>query len=112
MHAIPPARAALASAASWSSWGLILYPMVGPKLLANLGVAEPPLLATVREQTLYRVLGFFLLGQVGKQLGSTGAFEVELDGALIWSKLQTGSPPSLDALLAALNAAAVDAGTA
>lgn len=45
---------------------------------------------------MYLFAGFLILGQVGSQLTTTGAFEVYLGDDLLFSKLETGRPPTVN----------------
>jgi hypothetical protein len=47
------------------------------------------------------LLAYLLLSQVSSALVSTGAYEVTLNGQLIFSKLAEGGAPSPEALVAA-----------
>lgn len=46
--------------------------------------------------------GLFVLNMIGGQMLQTGAFELSLDGTLIFSKLQTGSIPDVNWLAQAI----------
>jgi len=61
---------------------------------------EPSFYLWMRERKLVSILVMFLLGNnIATGLVSTGAFEVYLDGRLIWSKLESGRIPDADELL-------------
>ena len=54
----------------------------------------PSLVTWALENKLYACLmTFFLCNMVETQLISSGAFEVSVNGELIWSKLETGAAP-------------------
>ncbi|TPP44385.1 Rdx family protein [Leishmania donovani] len=72
--------------------------------LASLGVAlagqqlvflPPTVLNFIAQQRGMLIGAGFLLNMVGGALGQTGAFEVSLDGELIFSKLQAGAVPTV-----------------
>jgi selT/selW/selH-like putative selenoprotein len=44
------------------------------------------------------IFSFFVGGQLSSAVGSTGAFEVYCNDALIWSKLQRNALPSIEQL--------------
>jgi selT/selW/selH-like putative selenoprotein len=99
IHPTPFLQGFVAKAASLLSWATMLYSFAGEKLFVALKVAEPTLLTTLRGNIMYRIGLFFLLNQVSARLGNTGAYEVSLDGVLLFSKLATGNPPTTDALV-------------
>jgi len=47
---------------------------------------------------LYGFLTFMLGNNIQSSLNTTGAFEIYVDGELIWSKLETGKMPNMDVL--------------
>lgn len=76
--------------------GLLLL-LAGPGALEAVGIRNPPaiyLWAQDNKFTAFLVI-FLLGGQIETQLLSTGAFEVYLNGAPVWSKLESGRLPSL-----------------
>lgn len=69
-----------------------------------LGVATPGVWHWARGNKVYACLMiFFLSNLVESQLMSTGAFEVFYSDVPVWSKLQSGRPPSLPELMQALD---------
>ena len=64
------------------------------------------LLAAVQANYLIVVMVLFGCNVVAGQLMATGAFEVDVDGAEVWSKLQTGTLPSIDYLVQEIKRAA------
>ena len=90
------------TAISVLSWSTLLYSFAGKQVLNALGVAEPPELTSARENRLIFIVAYLALTFLSSQLGSTGAFEVTLDGTtLLWSKLQKGGAPSIHSLIEA-----------
>lgn len=59
------------------------------------GMLPQPVQQALRENKTYVYMGLFMLYQVAGVLVQTGAFEVEVDGKLIFSKLETGQNPNL-----------------
>jgi len=60
----------------------------------------PNIVTWALENKLYACLmTFFLCNMVETQLISSGAFEVTVNGKLVWSKLEVGNPPQPQELL-------------
>ena len=72
----------------------LAYMMIGPTLITLVGLDEPPFLREQREAKWPLAVAFFLGNQVAGGLKSTGAYEVVLNGELIYSKLATGQVPN------------------
>lgn len=90
----PPARAAVAKACSVSFLAALALALGGPQL-----AFLPPTVINFLNQQRGMVIGAgFLLNMVGNSLSQTGAYEVSLDGTLIYSKLQSGTVPTVDEL--------------
>lgn len=88
----PPARAAVAKACSFAFMAALALALAGPQL-----AIMPPFMVNFLNQQRGMVIGGgFLLNIVGNSLGQTGAYEVTLDGELIFSKLATGSVPPVE----------------
>ena len=75
-------------------YAALAYMLVGTMLLGRLGLEEPALLARVRESKLQLIVGYFVVNAVASSLVATGAYEVMLDGRLVFSKLASGGAPS------------------
>lgn len=88
----PPLRAAVAKGCSIAFLGSLALALAGPQM-AFLPVAVLNFLVQQRGM----VIGTgFMLNMIGNSLSQTGAYEVSLDGTLIFSKLQSGSVPSIE----------------
>jgi len=83
----------------------VAYVFVGQAALGFMGVAEPQLLADFRENKLVGLGGYFAANFLGSQLKSSGAFEVAVDGAPVFSKLKSGRPPAAEEVVVAVVAA-------
>lgn len=59
-------------------------------------------MAWIQANTLMFYGTLFVLNMIGGQMQQTGAFEIELDGKLIFSKLQSGALPDLNWLAQAI----------
>lgn len=97
----------LSKAATVMQVGAIATSVLGGPLLRRLGVAEPAPMTALRENQVQVFMGLFLLSSVAQNMEATGAFEVSLDGKLLFSKLQLGRMPSLDEIVALLEEAGV-----
>jgi len=104
-HPLPAWRALAAGAASAGSWAALAYAAAGQAVLGALGLAEPRALAAARESRVALGAAFLALSLLAGKLGATGAYEVALDGAPVWSKLARGAPPPVEAIVAAVEAA-------
>ncbi|KPI83801.1 hypothetical protein ABL78_7149 [Leptomonas seymouri] len=88
----PPIRAAIARACSFTFLGALAFALAGPQM-----TFLPPNVINFIGQQRGMVIGAgFMLNMVGNALSQTGAYEVSLDGELIYSKLQSGSVPSVE----------------
>ena len=79
-------------------YAALAYLFVGPTVLGALGIAEPPWAAAARDSKAYMFLGYFVLNGLAAKLQSTGAYEVTLNGKLLWSKIAEGGAPNLEVL--------------
>lgn len=63
----------------------------------------PPVLRqTLDENKAIFYGGLFVLYQLGSAMLQTGAFEVEVDGQVVFSKLQTGASPDLQRIFSSI----------
>ena len=67
-------------------------------------IAEPQLFTTVRQAPFQAFIGLFIINSFGASQMSTGAFEVTIDGKLVFSKLAIGRMPSGAELLSGMKA--------
>ena len=71
----------------------------GDMFIKMLGFTQEPELYTKMKNNKMIVGGaLFVLNNIGTNLMNTGAFEVYLNNELVYSKLQTGQPPSAEIL--------------
>ncbi|CAC9543553.1 Rdx family protein [Leishmania donovani] len=87
----PPARALAAKACSTAFLASLGVALAGQQLV----FLPPTVLNFIAQQRGMLIGAGFLLNMVGGALGQTGAFEVSLDGELIFSKLQAGAVPTV-----------------
>ena len=78
--------------------------MGGPNLCKMLNLPEPELMKKAREHPFQVFIGLFILNSMGASQLSTGAFEVYVDGHLVFSKLALGKMPSGPELLSGMKA--------
>ncbi len=102
-HSPGALRVGAARAITTLLYAALAYLFVGPTVLGALGIMEPPWAAAARDSKMYMFLGYFLLNGVAAKLQSTGAYEVSLDGKLLWSKIAEGGAPPLEALARAIS---------
>lgn len=87
----PPARALAAKVCSTAFLASLGVALAGQQL----AFLPPTVLNFIAQQRGMLIGAGFLLNMVGGALGQTGAFEVSLDGELIFSKLQAGAVPTV-----------------
>lgn len=75
----------------------------GKQIFAALNMAEPSWYQYMRENNVTVFVGLFLLNNIGGAMMQTGAFEIFLDGELIYSKLETGRMPNGQDVVEALS---------
>jgi selT/selW/selH-like putative selenoprotein len=75
----------------FNPWTYFGYEVAGP---------TPNIVNWALENKIYAcMMTFFLCNMVETQLISSGAFEVSVNGELVWSKLELGNPPQPQQLL-------------
>ncbi|EGD82414.1 hypothetical protein PTSG_03057 [Salpingoeca rosetta] len=94
----------IASIIDLISWTIILLMLFGDYIFNALGIAPPNLYLQAKENSmLVIVMTFFLSNTIKQNLLSTGAFEIALDGDLLFSKLETGRMPAWPELMRTLD---------
>jgi selT/selW/selH-like putative selenoprotein len=73
--------------------GLILL-FGGSTIFATFGSREPAWFQTMKQNQMATFFGLFMLNNIGASMLATGAFEIFVDGELVFSKLATGSMPN------------------
>jgi selT/selW/selH-like putative selenoprotein len=76
----------------------------GSSFFSTLGIQEPELYKSMKQNPVAAFMGLFVVNSFGASQLSTGAFEIYLDDALIYSKLETGRMPTGPDVIAALEA--------
>uniref|UniRef100_A0A7S2D3C0 Selenoprotein T n=1 Tax=Florenciella parvula TaxID=236787 RepID=A0A7S2D3C0_9STRA len=91
----PPPYANLAvSAAGTVQMGGIVLMMFGSQIFNTLGMPEPEWYKELQENKMMAFCGVFFMNSMANSLTTTGAFEVLLDGEVVYSKLETGRMPN------------------
>lgn len=86
----PPLKAAAGQAVSALQMLLVALGLAGPLVLRLAGLERPPEWLARALQPSALIGAYFVLNMVGTSLTQTGAFEVTLDGQLLYSALQSG----------------------
>lgn len=101
----PPLYAtSIATLTSYIWMGGIAVLMFGDQIFGALGMPVPDLVKKMSENKPVAFFALFVINNIGSSLVSTGAFEIYVNDDLIFSKLQTGRFPTLDELMAAVDA--------
>lgn len=80
--------------------GVLLIMLTGTKLFDMFGVPVPEWYNGLQENKMMAMVGVFFMGNmVESSLLSSGAFEVSVNGEMVWSKMETGYLPSLEHLI-------------
>lgn len=82
---------------------LVLFSLAGEWIFEKMGWPLPDFHAQLKENKMMMFLGFMMLGQLSGQLIATGAFEIELDGNVVFSKLELGRMPNTDDIISAMD---------
>eukprot|EP00049_Salpingoeca_infusionum_P022530 m.7369 g.7369 ORF g.7369 m.7369 type:complete len:120 (+) comp5240_c0_seq1:478-837(+) len=98
----PPSqtRQTIAMVATTVSWSVIVILLLGDYIFSALGIAPPQMYKDLKETQGTTMMMAFLLGSVISQaMTKTGAFEITLNGQVVWSKLETGRVPEWNELV-------------
>ena len=99
-----PSVLTIVSIVDIASWVIILLMLFGDYFFQKLNITPPDIYVQAKENSMMVIaLTFFLTNAVKQNLLASGAFEVSLDGELLFSKLQTGRMPEWESLLRALS---------
>lgn len=101
----PPHAETAVYLASLIQMSLLAAMFFGSKLFEMAGVPEPHVLKAVQENKMMTFMGTFILNSWANSLTATGAFEVSLDGQLVFSKLEQGHMPTAREIIEALEQA-------
>jgi len=99
----PPPHAVMAvQLAGVAQWGMIALMFAGSSIFATLGMAEPQWYKGMTENKMSAFIMVFFANSMAQSMTATGAFEVALDGEVIYSKLASGRMPNAGELVRAL----------
>lgn len=90
----PPLATLAVQLAGLSQWALIALMFAGTSIFASLGMGEPDWYKTMAANKLNCFIAIFFMNSMAQSMTATGAFEVTVDGELLYSKLETGRMPS------------------
>mmetsp|Transcript_15291 Transcript_15291/g.38566 ORF Transcript_15291/g.38566 Transcript_15291/m.38566 type:complete len:113 (-) Transcript_15291:98-436(-) len=100
----------LGSASAYLQVGGVGFLLFGQSIFEAMGMAIPAWYLQLRENQLQTFLGLFVLSSVAQNMCATGAFEVQLNGETLFSKLQAGRMPSINEIERLLDRAGVPRG--
>lgn len=89
----------------------VIFLLFGESIFSGLGVPVPAAYDSVKENKMMVIGILFLANTFAQQLVATGAFEIQLNGQNVFSKLKEGRMPTIEELLSRLDAAGLSAGT-
>lgn len=91
----PPPYATMAvTAAGTIQMGGIVLMMFGGQIFGMVGMPEPQWYKELQENKMMAMCGVFFMNSMANSLTTTGAFEVTLDGEVVYSKLDSGRMPN------------------
>ena len=89
-------------AAQLSQWAAIGLMVGGSTLFNALGLPEPEWYEWMKENKVSTFVGVFFANSVANSMTATGAFEVAVDGRVVYSKLASGRMPTARDLVQSL----------
>lgn len=91
----PPAMAdAIASAGSFMQMGGVALAVGGPFIFQTMGIPEPAFLPMLTNNKAAVIIGLVVVNSICSSFRSTGAFEVTIDGELVFSKIEEKTFPT------------------
>lgn len=70
--------------------------LMGDQIFASIGIPTPDFVKKMQESKwMYGVGVFFIGNNLRASMLQTGAFEIKIDGELVYSKLATGTMPTM-----------------
>lgn len=94
LYPITPAAEAIASGGSFLQMGGVAVAFGGRFIFNALGVPEPPFVPIMANNKAAVVIGLMFLNSMCASFRNTGAFEVTIDGDLVFSKLKENAFPT------------------
>lgn len=77
----------------------------GQQIFSMLGIPLPAWHAKVQENRMLAVVSLFMINSFAHNMLATGAFEIEYNGRLVFSKLEAKRMPSFEEIVAGLRRA-------
>eukprot|EP00013_Stygamoeba_regulata_P002668 CAMPEP_0177638304 /NCGR_PEP_ID=MMETSP0447-20121125/5416_1 /TAXON_ID=0 /ORGANISM="Stygamoeba regulata, Strain BSH-02190019" /LENGTH=133 /DNA_ID=CAMNT_0019140255 /DNA_START=183 /DNA_END=584 /DNA_ORIENTATION=+ len=103
LYPASPARQYIATAISFVQLAVIALCLGGHLLCQAIGIPSPDFLVAMQSnKVMWIILAIFLGNAISNAILSTGAFEVELDGRVVFSKLNSGRIPKSHDIVHAL----------
>jgi selT/selW/selH-like putative selenoprotein len=96
-------NALLAKLLGWFQTGMIAFTFLGEMVFNKLGWALPQFHTYMKDNKMMMFFGFMMIGNMAGQLVATGAFEIELDGQVVFSKLNLGRMPETADIMTAMS---------
>lgn len=96
----PPPIASMVSSFTGSLQTLgIIFIFFGERIFQFTGQEKPAWYEWIRSNSMLTVVSLFFLNSLAQNLRNTGAFEVELNGKTVFSKLEAGRFPNIEELI-------------
>eukprot|EP00730_Choanoeca_flexa_P012946 TRINITY_DN4797_c0_g1_i1.p1 TRINITY_DN4797_c0_g1~~TRINITY_DN4797_c0_g1_i1.p1 ORF type:complete len:125 (+),score=30.86 TRINITY_DN4797_c0_g1_i1:172-546(+) len=100
----PPWKQHLSQAVTIAMWTGLALMFMGDSIFQQLNIPPPELYLQAKENQMIVVMSLWFMGStISQNLWKTGAFEISLDGELVWSKLATDRLPTWPELVNVLN---------
>eukprot|EP01041_Mallomonas_annulata_P007459 gene7459-15258_t len=84
----------------WIGMGLFIS---GDAVLDTLGIPHPAIYNKMKDNKAVVLMALFMASTIGSNMTKTGAFEIILDGEVLFSRLETGRMPTIDEIIQILN---------
>ena len=92
----PSPTAELIASVTNTIWLLGIAVMFGGSyILKSLNIQEPKIYVMMKENQVVIYVALFMMNSIGSSQLSTGAFEISVNGVVVFSKLQQGRMPGL-----------------
>jgi selT/selW/selH-like putative selenoprotein len=70
--------------------------MMGDVICRTIGITTPDFIKKIQEsKVMYGITGFLVSNMIQSNLMQTGAFEIKVDGKLVFSKLESHRMPNM-----------------
>lgn len=86
----------------------IVFLLFGEGIFSAMGMEVPAAYKALQENKMMAIGILFLGNSFAQQLVATGAFEMELNGREIYSKLKEGRMPTIEEIITRLEAAGLE----